>query len=41
MDLIERFLLSILVLSTMSVLVVTFYKNKEDINSFNEKKNGR
>jgi hypothetical protein len=38
MDLIEKFLLSILILSTMSVLVVTFYKNKEDINNFNEQK---
>jgi hypothetical protein len=38
MDPIEKFLLSILVLGTMSVIVVTFYKNKEDIDNSNEKK---
>lgn len=38
MDLIERLLLSTLVLGTMTVLIVTFYKNKDNVNDFNEKK---
>jgi hypothetical protein len=38
MDFIEKLFLSTLVLGAMTVLVVTFYKNKDDIMNINEKK---